>query len=179
MQIFMNWCNTLRLSILLSVSVFLVACSSSLFHSHTGLYTHQLLQEDRSRPHATVYFIRPKTEHSMGWSDNSLDIDIDGEKIINLAKGDYTLVYLKPRDVSITTRIPAQVRGRWEVTEMEHSRPFSFKPGETYFIQFRMVDGEFRGVHFVPEIKTKNEARELAEYLIPVAEARHYPISSL
>ena len=141
--------------------------------------SHSLVQLDQSRPYATVYFIRPATEHATGYADNVLDVELDDEDLMSLAKAEYTLVYLKPRDVTITLRNRTQVRGRWEVTEMSRSRQFSFKAGETYFIQTTMIDGEFRGAHFIPEALSLFDARKAARYLQPADLAREHPISNL
>lgn len=140
---------------------------------------HSLVQLDQSRPYATVYFIRPTTEHVAGYADNVLDVELDDEDLMMLGKAEYTMVYLKPRDVTITMRNRTQVRGRWEVAEMSRSRQFSFKAGETYFIQAKMIDGEFRGAHFIPEALSLFDARKAVRYLAPAGLAREYPVSSL
>ena len=138
--------------------------------------SHSLIQTDLNRPYAAVYFIRPKTEHVAGYADNVLDVEVDGENLMELAKGEYTLVYLKPRDITITLRNRTQVRGRWEVTEMAQSRQFSLRGGETYFIQTRMFDGEFRGARFIPEALSLFDAKNAARYLQPAGQARQHPI---
>lgn len=138
--------------------------------------SHSLIQSDLARPHATVYFIRPTTEHVAGFADNELDVELDGEDLISLGKAEYTLVYLKPRDVVVTLRNQTQVRGRWEVAEMAQSRQFSFKAGETYYILTRMFDGEFRGAHFTPESIGLVDAKVEARYLTPAGAARERPI---
>lgn len=140
---------------------------------------HGLVQTELSRPHAKVYFIRPKTEHVAGYADNVLDVELDGEDLMKLGKAEYTLVYLKPREVTITLRNHTQVRGRWEVTEMSQSRQFSFEAGEIYFIQTTMVDGEFRGANFIPKALSLFDARKAVRYLEPAGLARQHPISKL
>ncbi len=141
--------------------------------------SHSLIQIDQGSPHATIYFIRPKTEHAAGYADNLLDVELDGEDLMALGKAEYTMVYLKPRDVTITLRNRTQVGGRWEVAEMSQSRQFSFKADETYFIQTTMVDGEFRGARFIPEALSLFDARTAARYLAPTGLARKHPISKL
>ena len=141
--------------------------------------THGLIQAEQNRPHATVYFIRPKTEHAAGYADNLLAVELDGEGLMKLGKGEYTMVYLKPRDVTITLRNLTQVRGRWEVAEMKQSRQFDFKDGETYFIQTTMFDGEFRGARFIPKALSLFDAKKAVRYLQPAGLARENPISKL
>ena len=153
--------------------------SSSLIHSNTAVLAHKIVQKDASLPHAAVYFVRPKSEHYLGYASNRLDIDVDGEKLLNLGNGEYTLVYLKPRVINITLRNRTQVRGRWEVTEMAQSHQFSFEAGETYFIQTTMIDGEFRGAIFKPESLSLFDAKIATRYLAPAGPARTHPISDL
>ncbi len=167
------------------ISLFILLLSATLLSGCSLLrvsqvdHAHDLVQAEQSRPHAKVYFIRPKTEHVAGYADNALDVALDGEDLIKLGKAEYILVYLKPRDVTITLRNRTQVRGRWEVAEMSQSRQFSFKADETYFIQARMFDGEFRGARFIPEALSLFDARNAVRYLVPVGLARQHPISKL
>jgi hypothetical protein len=161
----------------------LSACSSKPIKQLTQVTRinagHSLIQTDQSRPHATVYFIRPKTEHPTGYPDNPLEVDVDGEQLMKLGKAEYTLVYLKPREVSITLRDITQVRGRWELTEMARTRQFNLQEGETYFILTDMINGEFRGVIFIPKALSKFEAKNIARHLVPVGEAELHPITKL
>lgn len=164
------------LVLLLSVVV-LSACS--MFRVTNVNDDHSLIQPDLNRPLATVYFIRPTTEHPMGYADNKLGVEIDGEELMKLGKAEYTMVYLKPRDVTITLRNRTQASGRWEVTELERSRQFSFKAGEIYFILADMFDGEFRGAHFVPKSISLFDAKIEAEHLTPTGFARDNRIKDL
>ncbi len=161
----------------LSCMAFLSACS--MLRVTDVNQSHSLMQADLNRPHATVYFIRPRTEHVAGYADNELDVELDGEDLISLGKAEYTLVYLKPRDVTISLHNRTQVRGRWEVAEMERSRQFSFKAGETYFILTKMIDGEFRGAHFIPESLSLVDAKLAVQYLTPAGLARSHPVGKL
>lgn len=137
---------------------------------------HNLVQVDLSKPHAKVYFIRPNTEHPMGFSDNDVTVDIDGGHLMDLTKGEYTLVYLKPRDITVTMTIPAQVRGRWEVTDMSQSRYFNLEPGQTYYVLASLLDGEFRGARFIPTAISRHEAQQLVSHLRPAGAAKSLPV---
>ncbi len=165
-----------RLSILLALLllVTLSACSVTQVHKK-----HSLIQADLSLPHATVYFIRPQTEHPLGLADNSLGVEIDNEKLISLVKGEYAMVRLTPRDVSVTLRNLTQTRGRWEVEEMARNRSFSFKSGETYFVVADMINGEFRGVRYVPKGVNQLEAKKISRHLRPSGQARKAKIADL
>lgn len=140
---------------------------------------HSLIQKDLNSPYTTVYFIRPKSEHPAGFADNVLDVEVETEQLLKLGKGEYTLVYLKPREISITLRNTTQRRGRWEIAEMSGTRQFNLKEGATYFIVAEMIDGEFRGIHFIPESISKYDAQKLTRHLIPVGAARQHKIAEL
>lgn len=173
----MNQSSVITWLILLAGGLLLSACA--MFRVTAVNDAHSLIQADLNRPHASVYFIRPTTEHPMGYADNALDVEIDGEHLMALAKGEYTLVRLKPRDVTVTLRNRTQVRGRWEVTAMARSRRFSFEAGKVYFVLADMFDGEFRGVHFTPRSISLFEAKRAAQYLEPAGQARQHPIQNL
>lgn len=120
-----------------------------------------LIQSDLSESYANVYFIRPKTEHPQGFADNPLLVDVNGERLMQLGKGEHTMVRLKARDINITMRDQTQVRGRWEVKELAQTRKFNLEPSQTYYILAKNVDGEFRGVTFVPESISQFDAEPL------------------
>lgn len=138
---------------------------------------HSLIQQDLSEPYANVYFIRPNTEHTQGFPDNPLIVEVNGERLMQLGKGEYTLARLKARDITITMRAKTQVRGRWEVTGMAQVRKFNLEPGQTYFILAKNVDGEFRGVTFVPESISQFDAKQISAPLKATGAATEIPIS--
>lgn len=173
----MNRANLITGLMLLSCGLLLSACA--MFRITDVNNRHSLIQADSSRPHATVYFIRPKTEHPMGFAGNVLDVEADGEDLMALAKGEYTMVRLKPRDVRVTLRNRTQVRGRWELTEMARSRQFSFEAGKVYFVLADMFNGEFRGVRFTPKAISLYEAKHAVQHLEPAGQARQHPIAKL
>jgi hypothetical protein len=140
---------------------------------------HSLVQSDPAESYANVYFIRPNTEHPQGFADNPLKVDVSGERLMQLGKGEYTLVRLKARDITITLRNQTQVRGRWEVTELKQTRNFNLQAGQTYFILAKSVDGEFRGVTFVPESITLFDARQVSRSMRATGAASDAPIAKL
>ncbi len=129
--------------------------------------------------YAKVYFIRPGTEHMQGFPDNPLKILVNGEKLLELGKAEYTLLHLKPHQSHITLENLTQLRGRWEVETMRQSRDFNFAAGQTYFLVTRPVDGEFRGVHFMPELVLQVDAKTIAKPLRAVGQAKRAPIDRL
>lgn len=140
---------------------------------------HSLVQGDPEGAYAKVYFIRPHTEHPLGFADNALAVLVDGEALVSLVRGEYTLVYLKPRRVNVTLRNFTQTRGRWELEEMERSAPFTFESGQTYFVLARAMDGEFRGAHFWPEAIDMVAAKQLSRHLKAADRAANEPIGNL
>ena len=59
---------------------------------------------------STVYFISPRTERAIVFSDNALTVKVDVEKLLTIDMGDYTLVYLRPR-VHITVTLENLTEG--------------------------------------------------------------------
>ncbi len=173
----MKQSKLISLLILLLGVVVLSACSA--FRVTKVNDSHALIQSDLNRPHATVYFIRPNPEHPMGYADNKLLVEVDAEELMKLGKAEYTMVYLKPRDITITLRNRTQVGGRWEVAEKERTRQFSLKTGETYYILADLFDGEFRGAHFIPKSISLFDAKIEAEHLTAVGLARDNRIKDL
>lgn len=140
---------------------------------------HSLVQADAAGAFARVYFIRPNTEHPLGFADNALSVLVDGEELVSLGKGEYTLVYLKPRNVSVSLRNFTQTRGRWELEEMIRTAAFTFESGQTYFVLARPVDGEFRGAYFLPEVIDLFSAKQASAHLKAAARAVKEPIGGL
>lgn len=129
---------------------------------------------------STVYFLRPLTERSMGFSDNALVISLDGSKLLTIEKGDYTLVYMRPRvRTTMTLENVTEVGPDWNTKKMAKNYEFGFTAGETYFIVLEPVDGEFRGVYFTARNVDSFTVKQLSRNLRPAGEARKAPIGSL
>jgi hypothetical protein len=149
--------------------------------------SHPLLSSDAES--ARVYFIRPFTERYMGFADNAIEVEADRIDLLRLAKGEYTLVRVRPGTVylmarSLTAWGPNEARlntntRAHKIKEMTHSQPFTFDAGQTYFVVFTPVDGEFRGVYYDMKAVDLGRARELSAHLRVVGEARAAPIDEL
>jgi hypothetical protein len=137
---------------------------------------HPLIVAGAGGPTATVYFIRPDPERAMGYSDNPVDIDLNQEPLLKLARGEYTVLSLIPRDAIFTLRNQTEAGGNWNVKELERQYRFSFAPGGTYYLVVKPVDGEFRGVHFRAENVDANTARQVAAQLHAAGAARQQPL---
>jgi len=148
---------------------------------------------------STVYFIRPGTERAMGFSDNALTVKVDGEKLLTIDKGDYTLVYMRPRvHITVTLENLTEVgptkssvamsdydaanwiqRGTWPVKSITKQYDFEFAAGKTYFLLLEPVDGEFRGVFFNLHSVDAFTAKQAGQDLRAIGEARRAPLSTL
>ena len=128
----------------------------------------------------TVYFLRPLTERAMGFSDNALTIELDGSKLLSLEKGDYALVYMRPRvRTTMTVENETEVGPYWLPKKMTKNYEFGFTAGEAYFIVLEPVDGEFRGVYFTARNVDLYTAKQLTRNLRPAGDARKAPIGRL
>jgi len=126
---------------------------------------------------ATVYFLRPLTERAMGFSDDALTISLDGSELLTLEKGDYALVYMRPRvHTTMTLENISEVGPFWKTKKMDKDYEFGFTAGKTYYIVLEPVDGEFRGVYFTARNVDAFTAKQLAQNLRPSGEARKAPL---
>jgi hypothetical protein len=156
------------------LSITLSACSSTRIDKK-----HPLIREAPSSEVAMVYFIRPRTERTMGFADNRLPVEADRFHLLSIAKGEYTLIPMVPGNVWISVTSMTSWGPRNAIKEMDRSRQFRFAAGETYFIVFNLIDGEFRGAFFMPEAIDLHTAGELTRHMLPVGRARKSPVSSL
>lgn len=168
--------SILKTSLLILTGIISLA-GCSVLHVTKVYNDHPLLHNDTLEESAMVYFIRPKTEHPQGFSDNPLKVYADDALLMTLGKGEYTLAYLKGQPMSLTLTNLTQTRGWWEIEQMEQTRQFDFHSGQTYFIVAQPVDGEFRGVHFLPQSLSQFEAKQIISKMIrPVGKAEKSPI---
>ncbi len=138
---------------------------------------HPLIDTGSQTSSAKVYFIRPLTERAMGFPDNPLNIEFDNHQLLALAKGEYSLVHMKPRETTtMTLKSLTTVGPDWRVKEMVKSQKWSFTAGATYYIVLKPVDGEFRGVYFTAEAVDWFTAKESVRQLRAVDAARRAPI---
>lgn len=164
---------------LLKICVVVLAVTVSACASTRIEDEHPLVREAPETEVATVYFIRPRTERTMGFADNRLPVEADRFHLMTLAKGEYTMVPMVPGNVWISVTSRTHWGPRHEIKELSRARQFNFKAGETYFIVFKLVDGEFRGAFFMPEAVDIFTAKELTRNMLPVGRARKQPVSSL
>lgn len=189
------WTRGLRWTWLAVLAV--TGCSSS-----PGTHVdsrHHLVSVAPEKQFATVYFLRPPTERAMGFSDNALTVKVDGRKLLTIDKGEYTLVYMRPRiHTTVTLENLTEVgptissltmsdydvhnwiqRGTWPVKSMSKTYDFEFDAGKTYFLVLEPVDGEFRGVFFTLRSVDTFTAKHVAQDMRAMGDAKRAPLSSL
>lgn len=160
---------------------------------------HHLVSQAPETQFATVYFLRPPTERAMGFSDNALTVKVDGSRLLTLDKGDYTLVYMRPRvRTTVTLENLTEVgptksaatmsdydahnwiqRGTWPVRSMSKTYDFEFSAGKAYYLVLEPVDGEFRGVFFTLRSVDAFTAKQVTEDMRPRGDAKRAPLSTL
>lgn len=166
--------------LILIISIGLGGCTAWSWNGTKVNTGHHLVSATGEALFSTVYFLRPRTERSMGFSDNALTIDLDGSKLLTLEKGDYTLVYMRPRvRTTMTVENETEVGPYWRTKKMAKNYEFGFTAGETYFIVLEPVDGEFRGVYFTARNVDLFTAKQLAQKLRAAGEAKKTPIATL
>jgi len=121
--------------------------------------THPLLQSEPAGPYARVYFLRPRGERFMGMADNRVTVLLDQQPLIELVKGEYTLTRIMPGQAWVSIENQTTYGPAHRVKTESRSRRFTFVAGQTYYIAIKPIDGEFRGVHFLPQALTLAEAQ--------------------
>src|SRR3569623_1153996 len=171
----------------------MTGCSTTRVESN-----HHLVSAASEALFATVYFLRPGTERAAGISDNTLTVEVDGSKLLTIAKGEYTLVNMRPRvhttvtlenltevgpTISAATMSDYDVhnwiqRGTWPVKTLSKKYDFEFDAGKTYFLLLEPVDGEFRGVFFTLRSVDAFTAKQVAQDMRALGGAPRAPLST-
>lgn len=168
-------------TLLLMLAFGLAGCAGSPIQFSTSSFG-TLIEEDHSLVqkgagnYATVYFIRPDTERYMGVADNRLVVELDRELLLSLVKSDYTVMRIKPGEFDITLKSQTIAGPFREFKKMKKSKRFEFESGSTYYISIEPVDGEFRGVYFLPHLVDRDAALEMTRFMRPVGLAKEEPL---
>ncbi len=140
-----------RLSLFFSLSIIII---SLLFLSGCSTPPKKTYTSDSAT--ATVHFLRPNTEHSMGFMDNALLIEIDKQPHIKLKKRSSISIKLEAAEHLITLRYKYMHGTKNNIKESFNERWFTFKAGKSYYFVLKAIDEEFRGGHF--EIESVDQA---------------------
>jgi len=134
--------------------VFLVAgCTTTAINE-----SHSLLANSSDGNIAKVYFIRPDSG-DRGVMGNAFNIYLSGKKLLTIANGEYTLVYLKyySGDVIVESYTVINRGGRNTQVLVKESQPFKFEESKTYYVTFKEYErGMRQGTSYIPNSITGN-----------------------
>lgn len=162
---------SIALSVTLVISLSLSGCWTLVKKDHP------LIQKNLSAPYAPVYFIRARTERYMGMADNRVSVLLNQQPLLELVKGEYTLVNLTPGFTVISVHNQTTYGPDHKIKVKKFARAYDFKAGNTYYILVDPVDGEFRGVHFIPRSIDVTEAAKVSNHLRAAGLASKHKIS--
>ncbi len=128
---------------------------------------------------ASVYFIRPVPTFTHPYADAAVTIEYQGEPLLNLAEGAYTLVYLKPGKGKLRIYNNTLYTNKQASQRVWRERQYRFLAGYTYFIHVKQVDEEFRGIFYEPELVDLKEAKHLIRTARAFGAALRHPIDKL
>ncbi len=171
-----------RALVMLALAAGFHGCGSS-----TGpIATHSLAAEPANPGSARVYFLRPDPGFlpSGGLAGSrAVDVEINGESLLSLARGEYALVHIKPSRVAVTVKAWANDRnmsGGSSLGRPAQTRPFVFSARQTYFIVVRpWARGSLLGPGYAPEAVDLATAQEMAQALTPAGAAVQQPVSAV
>jgi len=132
-------------------------------------------------PVARVYFIRPALIKPKGFPDKPLTVTFEGEKLLTIDQGFYTMLKIKPGKGDVITHSLTKFTNRLEPIKVSRKREYNFIAGKTYFIYLNQINDGFRGVFFDPAPVSLAEAKKIiTDYDIPArGEARDAHIEDI
>lgn len=140
---------------------------------------HAFLETAVDAPAANVYFIRPKPYKTKGIADKPIRIAYQKQDLLGLDEGSYTLLRIKPSNGELRVYSWTRYTNMDKPREVWRKREFKFFPDVTYFIYLKQVNEEFRGIFYVPELVSLDEAKQLIEHARASGAARKAPIDKL
>lgn len=154
--------------------IVLVSCSSvkTIKNSHID-------NDSEDQYVAKVYFIRTMPVKFKGIADSRINVDINGELLMKIDEGAYTMLRIKPAKASITTHSRTLFTTKYEPIKVSRTREYNFLAGKTYFINLERVNEEFRGIFYDPAPVTLEMAKNLTKQLRAVGNARNEPIDKI
>jgi hypothetical protein len=117
--------------------------------------------------YAKVYFLRKMPQRTRGVADDDLRIEIDKQPLLELARGEYSLLSLKPGRVDVVVHSKTMLTTQPAPQPVWRSRSFDFEAGKTYYVYTKFFQEEWRGIYFVPTAIDKQQAMKLAEHMEP------------
>lgn len=161
----------LKSTFMLLFAVALTACSTA------KTVKNSYIDEDSEEQYvAKVYFIRTMPLKFKGVADSQIRVDINGEPLLKIDEGAYTMVKIKPTKATVTTHSRTKFTTKFEPIKVSRSREYTFVAGKTYFINLDRVNEEFRGIYYDPAPVTLEKAKILVKGLRAVGLALKEPV---
>lgn len=138
--------------------------------------SHPLFATAGSSDGARVYFLRPDPGFR-GVMDKPLAISLDGAEVLALAKGQYTLLLLKPGTAQMKLDFHTVAGPSNTMTPVSSTFPLTLSPGGAQYLVFDLVPrGLGSGTTFIPRQVPRDRAIEVGKALIPVGAAIREPL---
>ncbi|MGE3162977.1 MAG: hypothetical protein AB7K53_13180 [Burkholderiales bacterium] len=138
--------------------------------------SHPLMASAGTPDGAKVYFLRPDPGFR-GVMDKPLTISLGGSEILALAKGQYTLLLLKPGTSQMKLDFHTVAGPSNTMTPVSATFPLTLSPGGTQYLVFDLVPrGLGAGSTFIPRQVPRDRAIELAKGLSAVGAAVGEPL---
>lgn len=137
---------------------------------------HPLIASSGAVDRAIVYFIRPDPGFR-GVMDRPLAISFGGSEILGLAKGQYTLLSLKPGTTEMKLNFHTVAGPSNTMTPVSTTTPLTFSSGATEYLVFELVPGApLAGSTFVARQVSRERAVEVVRGLSGVGMAVREPL---
>ena len=151
--------------------VVVVSCLSGCAGTTSIQQSHPLIVPAGTADGAKVYFIRPDPGFR-GVMDKPLTISLDGKEILALAKGQYTLLLLRPGTTQMRLDFHTGVGPSNTMTPVSTASTLTLSPGSAQYLVFELVPRGFgAGSTFIPRQVPRDRALEMAKGLSPVGMA--------
>lgn len=169
-----NSFRLLQYAAALLAMMFLNACGGTFYTNHSSL---QGITADT--PVATVYFIRPALLKPKAFADLEVTVDYQGEPLLSLQQGFYTMFKIKPGKGDVVTHSLTKFTSQLQPIKVSRQRTYNFIGGKTYFIYLKQLNEEFRGVFYDPMPVSLEEAKKLIIEADPRGAARNARIENI
>lgn len=167
-----------HLTLLLALVMLTISGCSTVNEQHPLIVTKDIKPDD-IKDFAIVYFIRPKPFKSKGAADNSIRVEFQGNVLLSIDEGSYTLLHIKPSKNKLTVFSETLFTNISIPIEVWRAREYKFIAGKTYFIHLKRMDEEYRGIFYDIEPVNLDKAKILIDTTIASGAARNAPIDEL
>jgi len=161
--------------------ILLILCAITAVSCSTVKTVNNSLVDNNSEEQyvSKVYFIRAMPVKFKGVADSRITVDVNGEQLLSIDEGAYTLVKLKPFKGPVTTHSRTLFTTKYEPIDVSRTREYNFIGGKTYFINLDRVNEEFRGIYYDPAPISLEKAKEITKTLRAVGLAKQEPIQKI